>query len=197
MLIEPVFKWLHFWLLLPHNSHYFPLFSTLLHALMGRSTHPNHSQISPNAPDIRKPGGSFLHELKKNGTCWRPRAVGTVRKILPVGFDGFSLWCIFIYIYIFVCWRIFCEFTVYLNINHRIDIRHCMLHLHTHATLYSVCRLVVPCGNEKLWVSSLADVPFLLSQCVERNECIFNWAKRYFLENSQLELQTDENWEFE
>ena len=28
-------------------------------------------------------------------------------------------------------WRNFCEFTVYLNINHRIDKRHCMLHLHT------------------------------------------------------------------
>ena len=98
-----------------------------------------------------------------------------------------------------MCWRIFCEFTVYLNINHRIDIRHCMLHLHTHATLYSVCRLVVPCGNEKLvGIQSRWRLLFvLLSQCVERNECFCIWAKRYFLKNSHLELQTDEKWEFE
>ena len=35
--------------------------------------------------------------------------------------------------------------------NHRIDKRHCMLHLHTHATLYSACRLVVPSGNENMY----------------------------------------------
>ena len=46
--------------------------------------------------------------------------------------------------------------------NHRIDKRHCMLHLHTHATLYSVCRLVVPSGNEKLLDICLADVSFFL-----------------------------------
>ena len=42
------------------------------------------------------------------------------------------------------------------------DIWHCMLHLHTHATLYSVCRLVVPSGNEKLLDICLADVSFFL-----------------------------------
>ena len=56
-----------------------------------------------------------------------------------------------------------------------------MPHLHKHATLYSMCRLVVPCGNESLRGSDLADVSFFkYCQCqhIEQNKCINCKAKQ-------------------
>ena len=53
-----------------------------------------------------------------------------------------------------VC-EIFWKSTAYVisKFNSKNDIRHCMPHLHTHATLYSMRRLVVPCGYEleRIW----------------------------------------------
>ena len=73
-----------------------------------------------------------------------------------------------------------------------------MPHLYIHATLYSMHRLVVPSGNEKLerilyrWRFLFLKV---LSQCWAKRMCII--AKRNNLPWKQpfFELQNDENWE--
>ena len=57
------------------------------------------------------------------------------------------------------------------------DKRHCMLHLHIHATLYSIelcAGWLYLFGNDNLLGSNLADVSFgemFVSQIFERNEC--------------------------
>ena len=94
------------------------------------------------------------------------------------------------YIFILLCVKTFSNLQWMKSINLVIknDERHCMPHRYIHATLYSMHRLVVPSGNEKLerifyrwrflfwkfWVS------------VERNECVSLPSETIFHENSHF-----------
>ena len=94
-----------------------------------------------------------------------------------------------------MCVCVVCEFfltsTAYVisKFNSKNDITHCMPHLQTHPTLYSMRRLVVPCGYESLRGSDLADVSFYkYCQCqhIEQNKCIDCKAKQSFHEPATL-----------